>query len=255
MKILFLDIETAPALGYFYARYDQNISPDQIVHNGFMMCFQYAWNDGPVKERSLRKKKHPLPKDDKQLVLEVAKLIGEADVVVAHNAIRFDLAYISARLAAHDKKPFAPPYVVDTLRVCKRYFKFESNSLDSVCQQLGLGRKFHSGGFENCIKALHGDQTAWNKLLIYGKHDVKLLRDLYYRVRPWMKDHPNYNLFDPKKSSCCPNCKSKNFISNGHRITQTMKYRRFQCLDCGAWFRERVNSIPRDKRKLILAGA
>jgi DNA polymerase elongation subunit (family B) len=255
MKILFLDIETAPALGYFYQRWDVNISPDQVVHTGFMMCYQAAWNDGPVFVRSLKGKKNLKPKDDRQLIKEVADLISKADVVVAHNADRFDLAYISKRLAVHGMKPFAPPAVVDTLKVCRRFFKFEANSLDSVCRELGLGRKFHSGGFETCIAAMKGSRKAWDKLLKYGKHDVKLLRDLYYRLRPWMKNHPNHNLFEPTLKSVCKACGSHKLQGNGWRITQTMRYRRLRCMDCGASNSERSADLDKDKKASILTGA
>jgi DNA polymerase elongation subunit (family B) len=259
MKILFLDIETAPAKGYFYQRYDVNISPDQIIDSGFMMCYQAAWNDGPVFIRSLksasRKGKSLGPKDDKKLVMEVAALIEKADVVVAHNADRFDLAYISARLACHGLKPFTPPAVIDTLKACRRFFKFEANSLDSVCQQLGLGRKHHSGGFETCIAAMNGSKKAWDKLLRYGKHDVVLLRKVYKRLRAWMKNHPNYNLFNSSTNSCCPACGSFRLTPNGYRYTQTMRYLRLKCLDCGASSRERTADLDKDKKASIITGA
>lgn len=251
MKVLFLDIETAPALGYFYGRYDLRITPDQLVQPEFILCYQAAWNDGPVFINSLRGKGKINPDSDKPLVKELAKLIAQADVVVAHNAERFDLAFISARLAIHNLKPFAPPQVVDTLKACRRYFKFESNSLDHVCRLLKLGRKFHSGGFETSIACMKGEEAAWDKLLRYGKHDVKLLRDLYYRLRPWMKDHPNHNLFEPSTNSCCPSCGSYKLRSNGWRYTKSMRYRRLLCTDCGAWSRERGSDLEKEKRAAI----
>jgi hypothetical protein len=57
---------------------------------------------------SLRHKKNLGPKDHKELVKSLSKLVSEADVVVAHNGDRFDLARLKARLAAHNIPPFIP---------------------------------------------------------------------------------------------------------------------------------------------------
>ena len=254
MKILFLDTETAPSLGYFYGRYDLSIRPDQIVHNGFFLSYQAAWGDGKIFTNSLRCKKNLKPDDDKKLVVAMSKLVSEADVVVAHNADRFDLARLSARLATHGLKPFEPPLVVDTLKVCRRFFKFEANSLDSVCQELGLGRKFHSGGFETSLACMAGDDKAWDKLLKYGEQDIILLRKLYYRLRPWMKNHPNHNLFNDGTKSNCHACGSIKINYRGFSRTATQQYQRYQCQDCGAWGQERKTVIEKDKKASITKG-
>lgn len=255
VRILFLDTEVAPSLGYFYGRYDIRIGPDQIVHNNFFMSYQAAWNDGEVFTGSLKGKKNCTDKDDKKLVQEMVELINKADVVIAHNADRFDLALLSARLAAHRLKPFHTPQVIDTLKVCKRFFKFESNSLDSVCQELGIGRKFHSGGFETSLAAIKGDKKAWNKLLNYGKHDVVLLRELYLRLRPWMKNHPNMGLYTPIKQSVCVTCQSTNLHWHGYVRTKTQEYHRAVCQDCGAVMRERTTALEKAKRIFITVGS
>lgn len=229
MNILYCDIETAPSLGYFYSRYKINISPDQIVEQGFMLCFQYAWNDGPVRVKSISHKGKLKPKDDKELVLALADLVAKADVVVAHNGVRFDLAILSARLAAHKLKPFPYPQVVDTLKECRKHFKFGANSLDAVCQELGIGRKGHSGGYENTLACMQGDKDAWAKLLKYGKQDVVLLRELYKRIRPFMRIHPKGG------DGVCKACGSFHVSKRGFSVTARGYKQRYQCNDCGAW--------------------
>lgn len=252
-KIAFIDIETAPSLGYFYERFDLRISPDQIVHNGFILCYQAAWNRGQIFSSSLSGKKDLRPEDDKKLVVELVNLINRADIVVAHNAVRFDLARISARAAAHGMKPFRPPEVIDTLRACRAFFKFEGNSLDSVCQELGIGRKFHSGGYETTLKCLRDDAESWKKLIKYGEHDVKLLRDLYFRIRPFIRNHPNMNLYNGALEPLCRNCGSKKLSSDGHRYTAVGKRRRYVCDDCGSYSSERSSDIDKEKKEFILS--
>lgn len=252
MRKLFLDTETAPSLGYFYGRRDLYVSPDQIVHNGFFLCFQAALDDGPVFTQSLRGLGQIGPEDDKPLVERMVKLIESADVVIAHNADRFDLARLSARLASHGMKPFQPPAVVDTLKACRRFFRFEANSLDSVCQELGIDRKFHSGGFETSLACMRGEESAWEKLISYGIKDVELLRDLYKRILPWISNHPNENLYNTSGQSCCPKCGSLDIEWRGTRHTQTMSYARFRCRACGGWGSDRKNSLDKEKKEAIV---
>jgi hypothetical protein len=142
--------------------------------------------------------------------------------------------------------------VVDTLKACRKYFGCEANSLDSVCQELGLGRKKHSGGFETSAKCMIGDDKAWQKLISYGKHDVILLRELYKRILPFIKDHPNMALLKGGVDSVCPVCTSKNIQWRGEAHTKTMSYHRFQCNECRSWGRARKTFLKKPQRDAVL---
>jgi DNA polymerase elongation subunit (family B) len=256
MKICYLDTETAPTMGYFYGRWDQNIRPDQVKDSGFFLSFQYAWNDGPVHVESLRHIKHGLTsKDDKDLCRKMVKIVEKADIVIGHNVKKFDIARLSARLASHRLKPVEPKPMVDTLAACRRFFRFEANSLDSVCQELGIGRKGHSGGFDTSLACMRGDQKAWDKLLEYGKQDVVILRDLYKRILPNIENHPNAGLITPRATFQCPKCESSRLQYRGYRFTVTMRYARFQCMNCGAWGSERTTDLDKEEKSYILRGA
>ena len=253
MRRIYLDIETAPTLSYHYGRHDLHISPDQVLTSDFILCFQYAIDDGPVHVESLRHIKRPLaPKDDKALCAKMVKLLSSADIIVGHNVKKFDLARLSARLAAHDMRPFEPKALVDTLTACRRFFKFEANSLASVCKELGLEHKGHSGGFETSLACMMGNQAAWDKLLAYGKQDVVILRQLYNRIKPWIENHPNANLLDPTAAFQCPRCESDALAYRGYRYTLVGKYRRFQCNNCGSWGSERKGDMDKEERSFIL---
>lgn len=249
MKICFLDTETAPALVYTYRYWKANISPDQVKHPSFFMSYQYAWGDGAVKVGSLRHIKHVLTdKDDKHLTKELSDIVSQADIVIAHNADRFDLSFLRARIAAHNLKPFNPPQVIDTLKASRRAFRLESHSLASLGKYLAVGEKLHSGGFENAIACMHGDQKAWDTLLKYGKQDVELLRSVYKRIRPLISNHPDMLPNDPIPH--CPKCGTFNLESRGYACNKTQTFRRYICRDCGGW-----TQIPVKGQKSIMRAA
>jgi transposase-like protein len=74
----------------------------------------------------------------------------------------------------------------------------------------------------------------------YNKRDVVLLEELYAKLQPWIKNHPNRALYiDNLEDDVCPNCASTNLRARGFALTNMGKFRRFRCHDCGAWSRSK----------------
>ena len=63
---------------------------------------------------------------------------------------------------------------------------------------------------------------------------MRLTTEGYKELRPWSKGHPNLSGND----LACPTCASTNVQARGQQKTLTMAYRRYQCQECGAWFRD-----------------
>jgi DNA polymerase-3 subunit epsilon len=82
----------------------------------------------------------------------------ENDVLVFHNA-PFDLSFLRAEARiAGGEWPGNP--VVDTLLLARRTGRFRSNSLSSICRDLGIGAGFHRA---------EADAYAAGKLLLHLK--------------------------------------------------------------------------------------
>lgn len=237
MKILLLDIETQPNLVWSWGVYEENA----ISVEKHWQCLSYSakWRGGKHITKGLPDYKGYKPGgDDKALVADVWKLLDEADMVVAHNGISFDIKKLNARFIAHGMKPPSPYAVVDTKREVKNVAGFSSNKLDWLCQQLDLGRKLEKpGGWELWLRCMAGEKAAWKIMLEYNRHDVVLLEKLYNLLAPWIKQ-PNANLYDDSGVHCSnPACGSKRLQRRGTARNRTRAYARFQCLDCGAWSR------------------
>ena len=243
MNILFADIETAPNLGYTWGKWEQNVIENK--EDWYIMSIAYKWlGDKTTHVVKLNDfagyKKNKT--DDKRLMLEINKLFEEADVVVAHNGMAFDVKKINARFIYHGMKPPSPYKIVDTKLVAKKHFKFDSNSLNDLSKFFKLGEKVETGGFDLWLSCMGGDDKSWAKMAKYNKQDVVLLEKLYLKMLPWMS-HPNRNLFQGTLHNC-PNCGSKNCQRRGSEVTATNVWQRWQCQDCGKWSKninERVN--------------
>ena len=132
-RILLYDIETSPNLAWVWGKYEQNvIEYDREWH---MLCFAYKWlGDRTTHVLSLPdfKTYKRDPEDDKELVAALYALFDEADVVIAHNGDSFDQKKAHARFVYHNMTPPAPYKQIDTKKVAKRYFNFDSNKLDDL---------------------------------------------------------------------------------------------------------------------------
>lgn len=116
-------------------------------------------------------------------------------------------------------KPPAPYKQIDLLQVVKSNFKFPSNKLDYISQRLGLGQKVEHEGMALWTKCMKGDKAAWQRMEEYNIQDVVLLEDLYKRILPWIKNHPNMNVY--KDGPICPTCGDEHLQKRGTAVTTT----------------------------------
>lgn len=248
MKILLLDIETAPNIAYVWGLFDQNIASNQVQASSYVLCWTAKWSDSKkVFFDSIHKSK------PKQMLDRVHKLLDEADIVVHYNGIKFDIPTLNKEFIKLGFGPPAPYKQVDLLRVCRYAFRFESNKLDYVSQALKIGEKTRHEGFELWVKCMAGDNDAWRRMEKYNRQDVHLLEQLYRRLIPWITRHPSHGAHED--IPCCPKCGSEKFQQRGYAVTAMMKYPRYQCQACGGWFRGNKSvSFNRKERMANIAG-
>jgi len=243
--ILFLDIETAPSLGWVWGKWQQDVV--SFASRWYLLSFSAKWQGGRLTTLALPDfpKYTPGSENDLPLVKRAWDLLNEADIVVAHNGDDFDVRKLQARFTFWNLPPPSPFRTVDTKKVAKKYFNFESNSLNDIAQQMGFGEKAETGGFklwEDCMK---GSPAAWKRMKKYNARDVVLLEKVYNRFLPWMGSHPSWGAF--KSGVVCPKCGSTDLQSRGTYLTNVSRFRRWQCQACGGWARGRVHEGDRPK--------
>jgi hypothetical protein len=243
MKVLFYDIETAPNLAYVWGHYEQNV----VKHSRewYIMCFSYKWlNQATSKALALPDFEEAYtkdPEDDKGLVTRLWELMDEADVVVAHNGDRFDMRKANARFIAHGLGPPSPVIQIDTLKVARRYFMFNSNRLGDLGEHLQLGSKEATGGFKLWEGCMRGDLKSWGIMKRYARQDTDLLEAIYLAMRPFMKNHPSFNMLSDLPDGCPVCAAEETLIRRGTRHTKTCIYQQWQCTECGSYSRSRVS--------------
>jgi DNA polymerase elongation subunit (family B) len=232
LKILLLDIETSPNVAHVWGLWQQNVGINQIMASGYTLCWAAKWLDS--EEILFDSIYHSRPKT---MVKGIHSLLDEADAVVHYNGTKFDIPTLNKEFLLHNLPPPAPYKQIDLLRTARRQFRFPSNKLDYIAQTLGLGEKTHHKGHELWVECMAKLPEAWDTMQEYNINDVILLEKVYYKLLPWIKGHANHSLHDVV-GTVCPNCGGVHYQRRGIAYTIGGSYQRYQCKDCGTWFRD-----------------
>jgi hypothetical protein len=232
--VILFDVETAPSLGFYFDRWKEgNIV--STIQSWFMLSFAYKVQ-GQKKIHYHCLADYPgyskNKTDDKALVKDLHCLVfGSADILIGHNIDRFDSRKSKARFLAHGLPPTPPVKTIDTLKLCRRVFKMDSNRLADVGEYLGLGGKAVTTGWKLWEACINGDPKAWRQMGVYNRRDVDLLEQVYDRLAPWHPNPPAMTF-----NGDCPSCMSSHITKQGFKVSRTRKVQQLKCCNCGHWF-------------------
>lgn len=229
-KRLFFDIETSPNLGLFWeAGYKKNIDYSNIIKERAIICICYKWEG--------EKECHALTWDskqsDKKMLGDFVKIANESSEMVGHNGDKFDLAWIRTRCLYHGIDMFPNYVTVDTLKVARSKFRFNSNRLNYIAKFLGIGQKIHTDFdlWKNIM--LNKDKTAMDKMVKYCKNDVILLEKVYKHLQAHIVPKSHFGVMYGTDRGNCPECGSDELIIQQTRYSATgVKKYVYQCKTC-----------------------
>ena len=261
IRVLEFDIETAPNLAYLWGFFNQNVAVNQIVEVGYTLCWAARW-EGDSEVLFAGVHTHSM----QDMLQQMWDLLDEADVVIHYNGKKFDVPTLNKEFVKHGMPPPSPYQQIDLFHVVRREFRFERNGMDFVCEQLGIPGKIQHKGMElwdECMDTLKFQEKgiempeyvekAWRLMKRYNVQDVKMLRHLYKRLLPWIKNHPNRALWmPPSDKPKCPNCGSTKLRFKSYKQSLTLTYKQYQCKNCGSYPRERY--AEKTGRKDVLRG-
>lgn len=254
-RIILWDIETVMNKVATFRLLNQDMLPHRnILQERYVVSA--AWMElGDTKVESVSVLDYPdlfkkNPNDDSGVLKKLHEVLMGADVLVAHNGDGYDLPFTKTRMLIQGLPTLPPIQTIDTLKVAKKHFYFNSNRLDYLGQVLGVGKKKENEE-DLWLKVLAGDKQAIKNMVAYNKQDIILLRDVFLKLQPYIPNYLNRQLFGQKDGKACPRCGSTHTQSRGLHMTQTNQYQRFQCMDCGGWYRlKTADKVPTTIRVL-----
>lgn len=254
-RILVLDIETAPLLGYCWGLWDNNIALNQLHSDWYVLSWAAKWlGDPPSKVMYADQRAEPDLENDKKILKQMWNLLNEADIIITQNGKHFDEKKLKARFVYHDLPPYSPVRHIDTKIMAKRHFGFTSNKLEYMADK--FNKKYKKSkhtrfeGFELWSECLKQNPLAFKEMEKYNKYDVLVLEELYYRLVAW--DGPvNFSIYEGEGDGMSCHLCSGDIEKRGYSYTQVGKYQRYRCKDCGTWTRGRDNLLTPAKRRSL----
>lgn len=247
-RILLFDVESAPMLAFIWRAKTEYVNVDAITHETFLLTWAAKWWGEEQMHRAALTSSEAKAQDDSRIVGKLADLVRQADGVVAHNAVGFDIPKLNGRVLLDGLEPLGPVRSIDTLTLARRSFGLASNKLDYLAQKLEVGAKLPTG-FDLWRRAYNGEAAAIREMDRYCQQDVLVLEGVFNAVLPHVKG-PLARLVDAdyEWEDVCPTCGSDDLERRGYARTNASTFRRYRCKakGCGRWSRSR-RSVPEAK--------
>lgn len=253
-KVLVLDIETAPIMGYVWGLWDNNLGLNQIKSDWHILSWSAKWLGEPAaKIMYMDQRREKDLENDKRILGGIWALLDAADVVVTHNGVKFDQKKLNARFILNGMQAPSSYRSIDTLVIAKKHFAFTSNKLEYIAGELCTKYKKYTDrkypGFELWVECLARNQDAWREMEKYNKYDVLALEELYHKLIPW-DNSINFNVYTDAAERVCK-CGGNDFIKRGFFFSNINKFQRYKCRACGAETRDATGLLSKDKRESL----
>lgn len=162
-------------------------------------------------------------------------LYDKAQIVIGHNIDGFDTKKLKTAWAQMGLTPPSPFKSVDTLKVARREFGAESNTLDALCKRFGIVAKTDRYDHEVARAACAGNRAAQRQLKGYNIGDIPATKGLYDFERPWHASHPHSTEAIGDGRLTCNSCWRDDLLTpNGYKLANQILYRLYRCTSCGA---------------------
>jgi len=239
MRVLVVDVETAPAGAWVYSLWNQNIGLKQVHTKPYMLSWASRWLDEPASECLYEWA------GDEGAYERLWDRLDKATHVLHFNGKSFDEKWVNhelIKLRVRGRKPYSPVVTIDLLTQSKRIQRSLSNKLQFLSTDLlGLEGKIEANALDLFIQMQSDDpkvvERARARMERYCKQDVNLLPKYYREILPWLKGI-SANLYNPEPDGQgCLNYDREKLVRRGLAYTTQGAYQRFRCSVCGTWSR------------------
>ena len=178
---LIFDLEVSPNIVFSWrVGNDVHLPHDCIIEERAIICVAYKWlGESTVQAIEWNKG------NDRKLCEQFAKILNSADEVITQNGDSFDIKWFRTRCLYHGIPLNNKFNSLDTLKMARAGFKFNSNKLDYMGSFLGKGGKIKTTfdlwrdiQLNHCPKAM--------KLMVdYCKEDINQTEGVYEKLQAY----------------------------------------------------------------------
>jgi hypothetical protein len=185
-NVLYIDLEVSYSEVYNYGLKvpSKYMSFENLVHPYFII----AWAASYMHERTVYSDvvtpKDALKWNDAKILPRLYELMDSADIIAGHNVDSYDIKRANARFFINGLGAVTEKKTLDTLKIARRKFAFESNCLDYICQVLGLRGKDPITR-SDWLAVMAGDAKIIDKVARYNVNDVKIGKEVLKKLQAY----------------------------------------------------------------------
>lgn len=243
-----MDLENLPLRGYpGWGLREQHISADMVTDDKCLLGWAgYNVSTGEI-ESDILTPKEAIAYNSRRLAHSLRNYISDADFVIGFNWQNFDRKLVTTELTLHNLKP-VQYRTVDVYQLLTANYGLTSYSLKFTAKKFGIREKMPNEGFALWRRCAEGNKEALQEMRTYNEGDVLSTWELYLKIRSYVGNSlPNFNVYGDMSEIRCQ-CDSTNVLQDGdhpHWYTNSAKYVRYVCNDCGSIFRGRKNLLTK----------
>lgn len=179
-KLIF-DLEVSPNIVFSWrVGNDVHLPHDCIIEERAIICVAYKWL-GEDTVHAIEWNKG----NDKELCRKFAKIMDSADEVITQNGDSFDIKWLRTRCLYHGIPLSSKFNSLDTLKMARAGFKFNSNKLDYMGSFLGKGGKIKTTFDLWRDIQLNNDPAAMKLMVDYCKEDINQTEGVYKALQAY----------------------------------------------------------------------
>ena len=193
-NILYFDLEVSKSKFYSYGTRVPStyLNIDDLIQEYYIIAWSasYVGQDkiysGCVTPKQARRW------DDKDILEPLRGLLDSADILAGHNIDRYDIKRINTRLLLNGFEPVIGKKTLDTLKIARTKFTFESNKLDYISQRLGFRPKDDIRNSDWLKIVDKGDEATLKKVSKYCRGDVQNGKGVLERLMKYSGKRTDY---------------------------------------------------------------
>jgi len=190
-NILYIDLEVSKSQFWNYGVKvpSGRLNPNDIEKKYYIICWgasytknEKVWGDCVTTDEAMSWSLGKNPNPDARILDRLRDLMRSADIIAGHNVDAYDMKRANTRFLLNQIEPVIGKKTVDTLKIARSKFAFESNRLDDICFDLGLRGKYDVSN-EDWLRIVRtGDAKTLRKIYRYNKNDVTEGKEVLTRL-------------------------------------------------------------------------
>jgi hypothetical protein len=193
-NILYIDLEVSKSRVFSYGLKVPSgyLNPDDLEQSYYIICWVASYVGQEKIFSGCVTTEQALEWRDAEILSPLRDLMDSADIIAGHNVDLYDLKRVNTRFLLNGLEPVIGKKTLDTLKMARSKFAFESNRLDHISQKLGLRPKddIRNKDWLEIVKT--GDQRTLKKVLKYCKGDVTSGKGVLERLMKYSGKRTDY---------------------------------------------------------------